>query len=102
MESLALLIILRGRYGASLILRNSLIANTLTHPLVWFAFPLLWPKIGWIAATASAELFAFSAEAAAYALMVRGLGLKRAAAASLLCNALSFASGLALAILFNL
>ena len=79
-----------------MIARNSLLANTLTHPLVWFVFPLLWPKIGWTATTALAELFAFAAEAVAYSYLFPKLGWKRAALASFICNALSFAAGLAI------
>lgn len=95
-ETAALYAILRKGYGPFPIVRNSLIANTLTHPLVWFALPLLWPGIGWTGATAAAELFAFAAEAAAYRSLFPGLGWRRATAASLLCNALSFSAGLAL------
>ncbi len=95
-ETAALYAMLRKGYASPLIIRNSLIANTITHPLVWFAFPLLWPKIGWAATTASAELSAFAAEAAFYRFLFPGLGWRKAAAASFVCNALSFSAGLAL------
>ncbi len=95
-ESAALYLILRGRYGAALIARNSLAANTATLPLVWLAFPLLSPFLGWGLYTAGAEIFAFLAEAGAYRLLFPDIGWRGAALASLACNALSFTAGLAL------
>ncbi len=95
-ETAALYAILRKEYDSPLIIRNSLVANTLTHPLVWFAFPLLWPKIGWAATTASAELFAFAIETVCYRFLFPKLEWRKAAVASFLCNALSFSAGLAL------
>ncbi len=94
-ETAALYLILRGRYGAALIARNSLIANTATLPLVWLAFPLLSPFLGWGLYTAGAEMFAFLAEAAVYRFLFPKTGWRDAAIASLACNALSFAAGLA-------
>ena len=45
-EAAALYAMLRGGYGPLLIARNSLIANTITHPIVWFAYPALAPAAG--------------------------------------------------------
>jgi hypothetical protein len=93
-ETAALFLLLRNRYGGRMIARDSLIANTLTHPAVWFLFPLL--RLAWPLQTALAELFAFTAEAAAYRGLFPGLGWKGAAGCSLICNSLSFTAGLAL------
>ncbi len=93
-ETAALLFSLRGRYAPAIIARNSIIANTATLPLVWLAFPLLGPVLGWGAYTALAEAFAFLAEAAVYRLAFPKIGWADAARASFLCNALSFVAGL--------
>ncbi len=94
-ETAALSLIFHKRYAGLQIARNSLIANTITLPLVWLAFPILSPFLGWGLYTAGAETFAFLAEAAIYRFLFPSLGWKDAAAASLMCNALSFAAGLA-------
>ncbi len=95
-ETAALFFLLRGRYAPAIIARNSLIANTATLPLVWLAFPLLGPALGWGTYTAIAEAFAFAAEAAIYRFAFPDMDWRDAAAASLACNALSFVAGLAL------
>ncbi len=94
-ETAALLLIFRKRFAGLLIARNSLIANTATLPLVWLAFPVLSPFLGWGLYTAGAETFAFLAEAAIYRFIFPDIAWRDAALASLLCNALSFAAGLA-------
>ncbi len=67
-------------------------ASAITHPLVWFAFPLLplpyWPMV------ACAELFAVLAEAAW--LRANGLRWARALGWSLAANATSLSIGLTL------
>jgi hypothetical protein len=93
-ETVALFLLLRKEYRATLIVRNSIIANTLTLPFVWFAFPLL--PLSWFAYTALAELFAFSAEATAYKLLFKKMVWKKAVLVSLVCNLLSLAAGLIL------
>ncbi len=73
----------------------ALLAQVLTHPLVWFAFPPLFrasPELGlWLS-----ELFAFAAEALLYALTLRNIGWTRAVALSGLANGLSLGLGTAL------
>lgn len=91
-ETVLLFLLLRKRYPALQIFANSLIANTLTLPFVWFAFPAL--GLGWFLGTSIAELFAFLAEAAVYQRLFERIGWRDAIIASLLCNAASLAIGL--------
>ncbi len=94
-ETALLFILLRRRYGISLIVRNSLIANTLTLPFVWFLFPAL--GLGsWALQTALAEIFAFLAEAGVYRMLFPGIGWSDALRVSFLCNAASFLAGVLL------
>ncbi len=96
-ETAALLFLLRREYGAGLIAGNSIMANSLTLPLVWFAFPLL--GLGYPIQIALSELFAFAAEAGAYFILFRKIGWKKAAGISLAANAASFLAGLAVSYL---
>jgi hypothetical protein len=92
-ETVVLFLLLRG-YPTGLIIRNSIIASSLTLPFVWFLFPVFglayWMQL------AASEGFAFAAETAVYAWLFRGMKLNDAAVASLLCNAASFLIGLVL------
>jgi hypothetical protein len=72
-------------------LRVALFANLVTHPLVWFFFPLL--PIRYVAIVTVSELWAFGAEAWFYATIVSGLGPSRALLTSFLANATSFGLG---------
>lgn len=74
-------------------------ASALTHPAVWFVFPLLM-DCGVPAAPmmAVAEAFAVLAEAA----WLRAHGVRRAFWWSLLANGVSFAGGLLLRAVFGL
>jgi hypothetical protein len=95
-ETVILFIIMRKSFPALIIIRNSLIANTLTLPFVWFFFPafaLTYPM-----QVAASEIFAFAAESIIYLHLFRPIPLRDAALASLLCNLASFSSGLALAV----
>ena len=92
-ETTVILLLLRNRYPAPLIARNSIIASSLTLPFVWFVFPL--SGLAWPVQTAISEIFAFLAEAGFYRLSFKGMGWKGALAASFACNAASFLSGLA-------
>lgn len=81
------------RFGAKSTWRTALLASTVTHPFVWFAFPLLqdvgveyWPMV------ACAEAFAVCVEAG----WLRFHHVPRAFAWSLAANATSVAIGLAL------
>lgn len=67
-------------------------ASALTHPIVWFVFPLLLSRQGYWTMVAAAEVFAVAAEA----VYLRLFGLRWALALSLLANALSAGLGLAL------
>jgi hypothetical protein len=71
--------------------RIALIANLLTHPLVWFFFPLM--PAGYPIRVTVSELWAFGAEAWFYAAFVSGLGAPRALRMSLVANATSFGLG---------
>jgi hypothetical protein len=74
----------------------ALLGQLLTHPLVWFAFPALTALAEesrfWLS-----ELFAWLAEAALYASLLRGVSPWRAVGVSGLANATSLAAGLLLA-----
>jgi hypothetical protein len=74
----------------------ALLGQLLTHPLVWFAFPALTllteESRFW-----SSELFAWLAEAALYAALLRGISTWRAIGVSGVANATSLAAGLLLA-----
>ena len=69
-------------------------ANLSSHPCVWFVFAFL--PLPLAANTALAEAWAFVSEAAFYFVAFKGVGLRRAAATSLLANGSSFAVGLLL------
>ncbi len=66
-------------------------ASALTHPIVWWVFPRLWPS-GYWAMVVAAEAFAVLAEAA----YMRAFGLRRALPWSLLANGASCAAGFAI------
>ena len=69
-------------------------ANLATHPLVWFAFPMLSGT--WATTTAMAEVFAWLTEAAFFFLVFPGLKPGKAVLVSLAANATSFGLGLLL------
>ncbi len=71
-----------------------MLANLATHPLVWFAFPLL--GIPAAARLVAAELFALSIEMLAYLLVWPILGPLRAFGTSALANGASLGVGLSL------
>lgn len=95
-ESLLFLLLTRKSIPPGKALLSCFAANLVTHPLVWFAFPVLGPYIGYPAQIAVSELFAFSAEALIYTQLLRPMRLEEAAAISLICNLASFAIGLAI------
>ena len=70
-------------------------AQLATHPLVWFVFPRIVGLTG-LGATTLAELWAWLAEAAFYALVLGGLSLTRALAISALANGASVLAGVIL------
>ena len=78
--------------------RTAFLASTLTHPVVWFGFPLLRRLgLGYWGMVGVAEVFAVAAEA----LWLRAHGVRRALAWSLAANVASFLTGLLLRSLFG-
>jgi hypothetical protein len=73
---------------------DAIAPSTLTHPLVWFVFPLATRILGlpWLVSMAAAELFAWLAEA--FYLRARGVPLKKALLVSFVANAASLSLGL--------
>jgi len=80
---------------------DSLAPSALTHPIVWFVFPLVPRILGipWLAAIVLAEIFAWLAEAAY--LRIRGVPWGRAVLASLVANGASLGLGLLSRALFG-
>lgn len=78
-----------GRLGAVAI---ALGASALTHPIVWFVFPPLQPRLGYWPMVALAEVFAVVVEA----LYMRAEGVRYALGWSLAANAASFGLGIAI------
>jgi hypothetical protein len=70
--------------------RTSFLASALTHPVVWFIFPLV--PLGYWAMIACAEAFAVAVEA----WWLARHGVRRALLISLLANGASFGIGLLL------
>lgn len=70
-------------------LRVAFLASTFTHPIVWFVFPMFWPR-GYWSMIAAAETFAWGMEA----LWLRSMGVKRPMVWSLIANAASFGLGM--------
>lgn len=79
--------------------RVSFLASTLTHPVVWFVFPVLWPTAwgGYWGMVAGAEAFAVGVEAWWLAYN----GTRRALLASFVVNAASAGVGLLLREVFG-
>jgi len=65
-----------------------------THPLLWFAWPLVVHDYGWY--IASGELLIALIETFTFFLLARPVSLKRAAAGSFIANAASFGAGILL------
>jgi len=74
----------------------ALVPSLITHPFVWFAFPLL--PVPWLLMVVLAEAFAVCGEA----LLLARWGIPRAFAWSLLANGLSLGLGLASRAFFGL
>ncbi len=73
-----------------------LFANLATHPLIWFVATQAL-EYGTPEFTVATEAWAVIAEAVFYWAALRGVSIRRAAAASLTANAASFLVGVALA-----
>jgi hypothetical protein len=96
-EAPVVLLLTRGsETGVAKRLALIVFAQLATHPLVWFVFPRIVGLTGNGAATLS-ELWAWLAEAAFYALVLRGVSVTRALGISALANGASVAAGVALA-----
>ncbi|MDD5339694.1 MAG: hypothetical protein PHV13_00410 [Candidatus ainarchaeum sp.] len=93
-EGAVLFILLRSRYAAALIAKNTFVASTLTLPLVWFVFPRL--GMAWSLQVAISEVFAVAAESGAYLLLFKKLGARDAVLVSAACNLASFLAGMAI------
>jgi len=94
LETGMLYLLMRKRYNDKTITLNSVIANSITLPIVWFVFPYL--GLAWPIQIAVSELFAFICEAVYYKISFAKLGWMDAIIASFLCNSLSFGVGLLL------
>ena len=90
-ETAILYLLLRKSQKTTDILKNSFAANTLTHPIVWFVFPLL--GLSYPLQLAFSELFAFLFEAWVYATLFK-MKSRDAVFVSFTCNTISFLSGL--------
>jgi hypothetical protein len=75
---------------------RSVLPSTITHPIVWFVFPLLSRLgVGWLVVVGLAELFAWLVEAAFFALTGKErVPWKRALLVSFVANAASLTLGL--------
>lgn len=73
------------------ILAAIVLVNLATHPLVWFLFPGL--SASYPVRVALSELWAFSAESAAYWAIFPQLGARRAFLVGVAANAVSFGAG---------
>ncbi len=76
--------------------RVAVLASTFTHPIVWFVFPMVWPR-GYTSMVVAAEVFAWGIEA----LWLKSLGVHRAMLWSFIANGASFCVGLGLRRLFH-
>jgi hypothetical protein len=72
----------------------TVLGNALSHPAVWFVFPLL--GLAWGTTTTISELWAWLLEAALYRFALDHLTWRPALGISLAANAASFGLGLAL------
>jgi hypothetical protein len=91
LETIALFVLLRKGYAKSLLIRNSVIASTLTLPFVWFLFPYL--GFSYLYQILLSEEFAVIIEAIIYAKLFRGMSLRDAFLLSFACNMFSFSFG---------
>jgi len=80
-----------NKFSTKKIIANSLAANTLTLPIVWFVFPFLAGSlgVGYPLQIVVSESFAFAAETLVYWRLFRPISLRDAALASFVCNASS-------------
>jgi len=78
--------------GVPRLLALAVLANLATHPSVWFVFTQLL-LVGTPAYTLVVEAWAFGVEALFYAVVVAGLGWRRALVVSLVANLASWVVG---------
>lgn len=93
-ESIVLYGLLKGKYPIVEIVKNSILASTITLPFVWFVFP---PSgFSWTYVTAVSEIFAVVIETIVYRVGFRKISWKMAFVSSFACNLTSFVIGLML------
>ena len=97
-ETSILFLLLSKGYSKGSILKNSFIANSFTLPLVWFMFPLA--GLNYSSQIIISEVFAFITEFLFYVKLFDSIHIKKAVLASLLCNLLSFLTGVLIYIMF--
>ncbi|MGC4087236.1 MAG: hypothetical protein QM756_04890 [Polyangiaceae bacterium] len=94
LEALIAIPLLRRQASWSRVATAVVFAQVLTHPAVWFIFPLFeWPRALYLLV---AEGWALLGEVAFYRLVFPSLGYGRALAVSALANGASYAAGLLL------
>jgi len=91
-ETIILYFLFRKRYCTDIIARNSVLASTITLPLVWFVFTQF--GLNQVVRIVISELFAIGVETYIYARLFQGLKARDAFIASLICNVSSFLVGL--------
>lgn len=93
-EGMVLYFILRKQYAVTEIVKNSVLASTITLPFVWFVFPL--SGLSWFYVTAISEVFAVIVETWIYKTTFRKISWRMAFGSSFVCNVASFVIGLLL------
>ncbi|MFH1785469.1 MAG: hypothetical protein ABH842_03490 [Candidatus Micrarchaeota archaeon] len=91
-ESITLYFLVRKQYGLGSILRNGILASSITLPFVWFVFPII--GFGWFETLVIAETFAIVIEGIFYRLVFENLSLKEAFLISFICNGITLVVGL--------
>jgi hypothetical protein len=89
---IAVLLLRPSGLGAWRLAGIAAIANLATHPVAWFVFPQVL-EIGTPAYVVAAETWAIAVETACYALVVPGIGLRRAAVTAVVSNGASWLVG---------
>ncbi|MFH1520302.1 MAG: hypothetical protein ABID61_01525 [Candidatus Micrarchaeota archaeon] len=91
-ECIVLYFLVRKHYPSVAILKNGIIASTITLPFVWFVFPLL--GLPWIYVTLISESFAFVVEGIIYLKIFNQIKAPMAFFCSFTCNVASVVIGL--------
>lgn len=91
LETIILFLILRKQYSNQTIVRNSIIASTITLPFVWFVFPLF--GVEYILQISFSEIFALVIEAFIYLKLFQNMNISKAFFISFIANLVSFLAG---------